>query len=113
MERGNDSSFAAANLRYHHCENEKRTVMNTVKLVAVIGLIVALAMAGFNRSPQDSMIRSLLILPLFPGLAAGLLFSGHGGNPAVAYFSCWIVDTGLYLSLWVLVSGVVWPRFQK
>jgi hypothetical protein len=87
--------------------------MNTVKSVAVIGLIVALAMAGFDRSPQDSIIRIILILPLFPGLAAGLLFSGHGGNTAVGYFSCWIVDTVLYLSLWVLVSRVVWPRFQK
>ena len=87
--------------------------MNSFKSAAVIGLFVALMMAGFDWSPQGSMMRSILVFPLLPGAVAGLLFSGHGGNMAVGYFSCWVVETGFYWALWVLVSLVIWPRFRS
>jgi hypothetical protein len=88
-------------------------VTNSFKSAAVIGLIVVLMMTGFDRSPQGSMSQSIFLCPLLPGAAAGLLFSGHGGNMAVAYFSCWLVNTSIYWGLWVLVSRVIWPRFRS
>jgi hypothetical protein len=87
--------------------------MNSFKSAAVIGLSILLAIVAFDRSQQDSMVRLMLTIPLFPGLTGGLLFSGHGGNVTAGYFSCWIIDTGLYWGLWILVSRIIWPRFRN
>jgi len=78
--------------------------MKYFKSAVVIGLIVAFAIAAFDRSQQDSLVRLVLIVPLFPGLIAGLFFSGHGGNVPVGIVSCWIVNTGLYWGIWTVFS---------
>ena len=78
--------------------------MKAFKSAVVIGLIVAAAIAAFDRSQQDSLVRLVLVLPLSPGFVAGLFFSGHGGNEPVAIISCWIVNTGLYWAVWNVLS---------
>ena len=79
----------------------------------VLGLVVASAMAGFDHSQQDSLLRLILVLPLCPGFVAGLFLSGHGGNTKVEDVSCWVVDTGLYWGIWILLSQQIWPRLRR
>src|ERR1700733_9792315 len=78
--------------------------MKAFKPAALIGQIAAAAIAAFDRSQQDSLVRLVLVLPLSPGFVAGLFFSGHGGNEPVAIISCWIVNTGLYWAVWNVLS---------
>jgi hypothetical protein len=77
--------------------------MSHVKSAGIIGILVAIGMARLYLPAPYS---SVLIFPLFPGMVAGLFFSGHGGNMPVAILSCWIVDTGLYWLVWMLVSRI-------
>src|SRR4029077_18407864 len=89
------------------------------KSAALIGLFVAVAMAIFQLARRNSLLQSIVIYPLSPGLVAGLFFSGHGGNVPVGVLSCWIVDTAIYWALWRMVTfatqktRAVWARHRS
>jgi hypothetical protein len=77
--------------------------MRHFKSAVLISLAVAAAMLVYNWVSQDSVLQSIVLYPLFPGLIAGLFFSGHGGNTPVAIVSCWVVDSAIYWVLWQIV----------
>jgi hypothetical protein len=81
--------------------------MRRFKSPVLIALVVAAAMAVFDRAGQDSILRSILVYPLSPGFAAGLFFSGHGGNMVVGNLTRWIVNSAIYWLLWLIVSSMM------
>jgi hypothetical protein len=81
--------------------------MSHLKSAVVIGIVVAAGMMTyFWVAPAYSLLQSIFLYPLSPGLFAGLFFSVNGGNAPVAVLSCWIVDTGLYWFIWTIFSSV-------
>jgi hypothetical protein len=93
--------------------SDQGRVMSHIKSTVIIGILVAAGIAAFQLSAPFSGVRSVLIFPLLPGMVAGLFFSGHGGNTPVAFFSGWIVDTGLYWGLWTMLSSVIRPLSRR
>lgn len=88
--------------------------MRHFKSAVSISIIVAIAMGVFEWASRDSLLQSIVLYPLSPGLVAGLFFSGHGGNAPVAIVTCWIVDSAIYWALWLMVSFAMrkigwWP----
>ena len=81
--------------------------MRYFKSAVSISIVVAGAMGVFEWAGRGSLLQSIVLYPLFPGLVAGLFFSGHGGNAPVAIFSCWIVDSAIYWLLWLIVSPMM------
>ncbi len=73
--------------------------MSFLKSVIIIGILVGSGMAVFDHSSANSLVRLLLLYPLFPGYLAGFVLGQRGEYKLVGYLSCWIVDTGLYLFL--------------
>lgn len=82
-----------------------RQAMSHLKPAVIIGVLVATGIAAVESAPL-SMVSWALIFPLFPGIVAGVFFSGHRNLP-VAIVSCWIVDTGLYWVLWTMLWRLV------
>jgi hypothetical protein len=81
--------------------------MRNFKSAVSISLVVAIAIGVFEWAGRGSLFQSIVFYPLFPGLVAGLFFSGHGGNAPVAICSCWIVDSAIYWLLWLIVSSMM------
>jgi|SRR5580700_51238 hypothetical protein len=63
--------------------------MNSFKSAAVIGLIVVLMMAGFDRSPQGSMMRSILI----GASSSARLTHSASQEPCAEDHRAWVTDT--------------------
>jgi hypothetical protein len=80
--------------------------MSHLKSAVVVGIVVAAGMMTYWVAPAYSLVQSIFLYPLFPGLLAGLFFSGQGGNAPVAAISCWIVDTSLYWIIWTIFFSV-------
>jgi hypothetical protein len=81
--------------------------MNRLKSFAafiVIGILIAVAIIAFEKATPDSPTRALLDYPLSPGAVAGFLLGGGGEYKVLGYFSAWIVNTGLYWLLWIVLS---------
>jgi hypothetical protein len=84
--------------------------MSLLKPAIIVGILIACGMAVFDHSAPDSLLRSLLIYPLFPGYFAGFVLGQQGEYKLVGYLSCWIVDTGVYLFLWNMLLVVIKRR---
>src|SRR5882672_3138499 len=93
--------------------SDEAQAMGHIKSAAIIGILVAAGIAAVQLSAPFSLVRSVLIYPLFPGMVGGLFFSGHGGNIPVAIFSSWIVDTGLYWGLWTMLCPLMRPLGRR
>ena len=37
----------------------------------------------------------------------GLFFARGFGNEALGYSVCWIVDTGIYWYVWMMITGII------
>ena len=93
-------------------------MINQIKSALIIGLIVAAGMFAFYWAPSDSLVQSILLIPLFPGLVAGLIFGTSGRihltlNVPVEVLSGLIVNTGLYWGLWTILSLVIRPLRRR
>jgi hypothetical protein len=78
-------------------------------MAALIGVGVLLGINSIDRATRGGRAgESIFFWPLFPGIAAGWILSGGPeGNEIVAYVIGWVVDTGLYWLVWMLLSWML------
>ena len=55
---------------------------------------------GFQLGGPDSLLRSLFLYPLLPGVILGFGLTGHGGNVPLAFLICVVVNALMYWGLW-------------
>ena len=75
----------------------------TITQLVLVVLFACTATWIFDVSGENSFARLLLVGPIFPGAVAGLYFSGHGGNHAVALKAALITNAVVWCAVWIIL----------
>jgi hypothetical protein len=82
-----------------------------MKIYLQIAMVVLAACSGtwalFDASGEDSLTRMILFYPTFLGSVGGLLFSGHGGNHAVAMITALLINSVVWVGAWLVLRGLI------
>jgi hypothetical protein len=79
--------------------------MKTAIQLALVTLFACSATWIFDISAENSFARAFLAYPTFPGSVAGLFFSGHGGNHAIAIATTLVINAVVWCAVWIMLRS--------
>jgi hypothetical protein len=88
-----------------HDRRSRGEQLSLLRESAIVVGVVVMATVAFDWTSPNSLVR-IWFLPLLPGFVAGLLFSGHGGDTVVGYTTAILVNSALYVSVWLFVRAI-------
>jgi hypothetical protein len=80
--------------------------MKTYAQLAIVALTACLATWTFDVSGQYSLLTLILIIPVFLGEVAGLIFSGHGSNQTVGLIAAMITNSVVWIAVWLTLRSL-------
>jgi hypothetical protein len=78
-----------------------------IALQLVVVVVFASIATWIFATPGDSFARLVFAYPVLPGAVAGLLFSGHGGNPTIALTSAIVINSVIWCVAWLGLRALV------